>query len=349
MKKFVLVLFAIVSTQISFAQCTPDGSIITPGVIMSASTLDCIDRGVYYSDTIQFRNFDSLYLNNTWLRLEHLKIDSVNNLPCGINWDLSNSNNIYDNSEYGCILVSGTTNDSIGQYKLEIWASVDLGGGFFGPISASDFDLLTFYVRVKPPVGVCPPIDTLAFNHTSDCGVHFGLPVDIESSEGDTICNDIFTVLTVDAPLGSGHYSYMWSPNTNLSCDDCPSPEYYPVGGSLVNTYAVTVTDSVSGLSSSDTITLYTEICEGIEEYSYSRLNIYPNPGEGTFFIQTGSSSSNTFDLSIKNIQGQEVIAKNYVNEGSRLELDMGDMPAGIYFVYVTDGSVHYMNKIVKK
>lgn len=321
---------------------------------MSSSTLNCINRGLSYSDTIQFMNFDSIFFNNQWIELQRLRIDSVNNLPCGINWDLSNADGIFDNSEQGCILVSGTTNDPVGQYKLEVWASIDLGtGGFFGPLEANNFDLLTFYIRVKDNGSPCPAIDTNAVSAVSNCEVHFGLPLQILSSQGTLLCNGAIgwsTELSVSASLGSGHYSYSWSPAVHLSCTDCPNPTYTTPGTpNYSEDIVVTVTDSVSGLSNTDTITINTDLCEGIEEYKFSKLNIYPNPSEGSFFIQPGFSSSNTFDLSVKNIQGQEVITDSYVNEGSRLELNLSDMPAGIYFVYLTDGKLHYMNKVVKK
>ncbi len=353
MKKLILAALSLIVAQLSFSQCIPDGSITTPGIIMSSNTLNCIDQGVPYSDTIQFMNFDSIFFNNNWIELQRLRIDSVNNLPCGIDWELSNANGIFDNSEQGCILISGTTDDVIGQYTLQIWASIDLGSGFFGPLQASNFDLLTFYVRVKPSAGVCPPIDTLAVSEISDCEVHYGLPIQIVSSEGTLLCSGnvgMSTVLSVNTQLGSGHYSYSWSPGTNLSCTDCANPAYTTDGTpNSSEDIMVTVTDSVSGLSNTDMITINTDICDGVEEYEYSHLNIYPNPSEGIFIVQPGFSSSNTFDLSVKNIQGQEVVVRSYTNKGSLLELDLMNVPTGIYFVYLTDGSRHYMNKVVKK
>lgn len=348
MKKLLLLASLLFTVQLTFGQCTPDGSITTPGIISSPNNIDCITQGVPFTDTVQFMNFDSIYFNNQWVPLVGLIIDSVNNLPCGINWELNKPSNQYDPSEQGCILISGVTNDSVGQYQLEIWANVNIGTGYFGPILANNFDLLEFFVRVKSPSGICPVIDTTAFNHKSDCGIHFGLPVEAVS-EDDSICVWTSTALSVNAPLGSGHYGYSWSPATGLSCTDCAEPEFN-AGTSGTHEIYVTIYDSISTLSSTDTVYVVADYCDGIDENNrYARLNVYPNPSEGKYFIEPSFSSSNTFDLSLRSIQGQEVMSKNYSNEGSRLELDIRDMPAGIYFIYLTDGKAEFMNKIVKQ
>lgn len=307
-------------------------------------SVDCISQGVTYSDIIQFRNFDSIYFNNAWVQLQQLRIDSVNNLPCGIDWSLSNANRIYDNSEQGCIQLSGVTNDSVGQYKLDIWASIDLGAGFFGPLQANNFNLLTFYVRVKPAIGICPQVDTAAFEHTSFCNSIYGLPV--ESTTADTLCLNGNLTLSVNVENGSGHYTYSWAPPANLSCTDCPSPVLQAQTVGPYN-YNVTVTDTISTLQTTEILNLYVDICDGIDEkVYYGALNIYPNPGNGFFTVEYPGQLVGDYTLSVRNIQGQEVIVTP-LTEANRLQLDMSTQASGVYFLSLIAEGRQYVNKLI--
>lgn len=344
MKKLLPLFVLFISVYQSNAQCVPDGSITTPGLIAPVESIDCISQGVNYSDIIQFRNFDSIYFNNNWVQLQQLRIDSVNNLPCGINWALSNPDKIYDNSEQGCIQLSGVTNDSVGQYKLDIWASIDLGSGFFGPLQANNFDLLTFYVKVKTAAGACPVVDTTAFEHTSFCNSIYGLP--LESATSDTLCLSGNTTLSVDVEGGSGYYQYSWAPADNLSCTDCPNPtlEAQSVGQ---YDYVLTVTDSISTIQNTQLVSVYVDICDGIEEHIYyGALSIYPNPGNGLFTVELPENIQANSGLVVRNIHGQEVLSETITSSG-RAELDMTRMNSGIYFLSILAGDKQFVNKLI--
>jgi len=334
------------------AQCIPDGSITTPGVIAFPSTVDCISRGVPFSDEIQFMNFDTIFFNNTWLTLQQLRIDSVNNLPCGINYQLNNTNGIYQNSEPGCISLSGTSYDTIGQYKLDVWASIDVGSGFFGPLQANNFDLLTFYTRVKYPASSCPFIDTLALNTLSACNSAYGLQLTLTATN-ELLCWNLqeTAILSANVGNGSGHYSYQWNYADSLSCGDCPSPifdsQIFQTG---IFPVSVTVYDSVSTLSETQTINIDVNICGGINEHgvNYS-LVIYPNPGKGVYTVELKDKPGSDYKLSLKSISGDEIKFKISELSTGKILLDIIDAAPGIYFLSAETEENLFVSKIVKQ
>ncbi len=355
MKKLIL-LFSILNCSCSIincsAQCVPDGSITTPGIIASPSTVDCINRGYFFTDVIQFMNFDSIYFNGNWVTLQQLRIDSVNNLPCGINWQLSNSNGVYANSEPGCIWLSGISNDSVGQYKLDVWASIDLGTGFFGPLQANNFDLLTFYTRVKDFASFCPGIDTTAYNHLGQCNSTYGLQLTINTNN-DFLCWNYGDVALINAHIenGSGHYSYQWNYSDSLSCDTCPSvlfdSQIFQTG---IFPVSVTVYDSISTLSATQSIDMTVNICGGVDENEQRlQLLVYPNPGNGNYIIQLPENFSANYKLSVSDMHGRKIKSETEALSSTRLSLAIDDATPGIYFLFVTEGEKIYVNKLVKK
>lgn len=352
MKKLIL-LFSIFCFQLSInnanAQCVPDGSITTPGIIASPSTVDCISRGVAFSDEIQFMNFDSIFFNNTWLTLQRLRIDSVNNLPCGINWQLSSSTGIYQNSQPGCISLSGITYDTIGQYKLDVWASIDLGTGFLGPLQANNFDLLTFYTRVKYPASSCPFIDTLAPNTLNACNSTYGMQLELNATDNDLCWNFGETAtIAVNIENGSGHYSYQWNYGDSLSCSNCSEvifdSETFQTG---IFPVSVTVYDSVSTLWATQSIDMIVTICGSVnEQVLYNRLNVFPNPGNGNYNIEFSQAISGDYSMSIKDIQGREIAFNARAVSANRLELTLQNALPGLYFLQLRTEQNQFANKL---
>lgn len=355
MKQLLLLLLTVNLTAMInnlMGQCIPDGSITTPGIIASPSTVDCINRGEAFSDEIQFMNFDSIYFNNAWVNLQQLRIDSVNNLPCGINWQLSSSNSIYQNSQPGCISLSGITYDTIGQYKLDVWASIDLGTGFFGPLQANNFDLLTFYTRVKYPNSSCPFIDTLAPNTISACNSTHGLQLTLNTTNDDLCWNFNETAtISVDIENGSGHYSYQWNYGDSLSCSNCSAiifeSEIFQTG---VFPVSVTVYDSVSTLSTTQTIDMTVSICGSVNEnIQHNRIKIFPNPGNGNYNIEFPEAFSSDYRISVKDVQGREIAFNGICISSNRFSIALRDVPPGMYFLYLITEQNQYVNKLFVK
>ncbi len=74
---------------------------------------------------IPFKVFRTLALGGSTDTIYRMKIESITNLPCGLCWSSSATDNIFTRDQAGCIAVTGTTNDAPGQYKLNVVLSFD--------------------------------------------------------------------------------------------------------------------------------------------------------------------------------------------------------------------------------
>jgi hypothetical protein len=92
----------------------------------------------------------------------------------------------------------------------------------------------------------------------------------------------------------------------------------------------------------------------GVNELSKnnSNLNIYPNPANNLITIETnainnGQLSINNGQITIINIKGQEVKSLNF--KDCKLQIDVSDLPGGLYFVKVRSEQGVSIAKFVKE
>jgi len=76
---------------------------------------------------------------------------------------------------------------------------------------------------------------------------------------------------------------------------------------------------------------------------------VYPNPGNGIFHIQNVFSGDVTVQLF--DIQGKQVFNSSIQNSlpNSELSIDLSDLPNGTYVIDLSDGSKHFVNKLIKQ
>ncbi len=83
-----------------------------------------------------------------------------------------------------------------------------------------------------------------------------------------------------------------------------------------------------------------------VEEIDQTNLNIYPNPTNGT--ITLSSNDALIEQVNILNLQSQLVYSKDFAE--SKLNIDLSNIPAGVYFVSVDfSNGLHVMKKVVKE
>lgn len=86
---FVVICFFIVNlfTFNTIAQtCTPQTATGQPGVNPPTQNLGCVERGQPYSDVIYIENFNQFNTTSGVASLSYLRIDSITNLPCDLEW-----------------------------------------------------------------------------------------------------------------------------------------------------------------------------------------------------------------------------------------------------------------------
>jgi len=93
---------------------------------------------------------------------------------------------------------------------------------------------------------------------------------------------------------------------------------------------------------------VYEPLISIVEENIEDIVNIYPNPGNGTYFINTelvDISSIKIYDYSGKLLKA---ISSNLSNGNNIIELDLTDQPNGLYFIEISTDNKKLRRKILK-
>lgn len=229
---FTLMMTLFIGASAALAQCTPDTSITEPGFYPSGEDLPCVERGVQLDTAIQLLNFDTVNVAdfgvpfNIDAVVNWVRVDDIQGLPSGFTWSCSPPNCTFPGGTYGCISISGTTNDPVGEYPLVISATIDADAGTFGnqQIQGTTDDIgYNFVLNVIEQGSPCPAPS-----------VDIPGPVFACPGQGAQLSP------VVDPGGGSGPYTYSWSPTTGLSDANIMNPVASP---SVATTYTVTITD----------------------------------------------------------------------------------------------------------
>jgi hypothetical protein len=160
MKKiFTSVFFISAFAAASFAQCTPFSTTPAGTLYPTVDNLPCIIPGQAYSETVSFKIPAAVTVPQS-ADIDSVEFALIGNLPCGITATLNKASKRYKGDEIGCFQLTGTTNDAVGQYKLDIQFLAWLTGTTtpVGPVS-SELANLVYYVRVKDGAN-CPNVNT---------------------------------------------------------------------------------------------------------------------------------------------------------------------------------------------
>ncbi len=84
-----------------------------------------------------------------------------------------------------------------------------------------------------------------------------------------------------------------------------------------------------------------------VDEFKTNSFAVYPNPSKGLFNIK---SSSNTFDYSVNDVTGKQIVSKKQVNLNSGIyKLDISNYASGIYFLNITTSNSKVTKKLILK
>lgn len=152
-----------------------------------------------------------------------------------------------------------------------------------------------------------------------------------------TICKGEFVTLHA-----SGATTYSWNTGSTSS-----SITFTPSGS---GTYSVTGTNTL-GCSSSATFSVSVNLCSGLIEEGESGLLIYPSPFKNVLNLEV-TTLMNLNKVLVLNSQGVlvKVFGKTDINSpGKVLQMDLGSLPAGIYFISVEGESFLKPIKVIKE
>lgn len=157
----------------------------------------------------------------------------------------------------------------------------------------------------------------------------------------DTTITDKDSLL-LDA--GSGFATYNWHDNSTLQTLLIDGPKVK--AGQFV--YFVQTTDS-SGCSYSDSIKVIITSTVGIADWNKKNLIIYPTPTKENLQIELPSILRNG-EIKIINSEGK-VVWKQQIkdNTKSKLNIQVSDIPKGLYIIKLETNSEVYKTKMIKE
>ncbi len=224
--------------------CTAPSTLPAVGFYPSYDSAACAVIGQPYDQTVFFLAPPTVTQGTTTYNLNYIIIDTVSNLPCGMCWRSGNAQNRINGNATGCVRVTGTTFDAVGQYKLRVIVTANVRVGIFnvnvGNQNAEDLGV-KYWIRVQAPGGVCAPVDTLATGRTTTATGAITAPT---ISGNTTICTGQSTTLSV-----AGNYqTYVWSTGSLSSS----------INVSAGGNYRVTVYNNCSSATAAVNVNLVT-------------------------------------------------------------------------------------------
>jgi len=166
----LLALSILASVQVGRSQCAPPNPTGNIGFYPSTDLLPCVERGVFYDETFFLENVDSFVFGGFGtFTIDTLRIDSIINVPCNLQWMSNKGDNTFGRAETGCIRIFGVSEDSVGQYELKIY--VTLKASIIGTLQGELNDIvdnlqqlagnlgIDFEFYIREAAAPCPNID----------------------------------------------------------------------------------------------------------------------------------------------------------------------------------------------
>ncbi len=142
--------------------------------------------------------------------------------------------------------------------------------------------------------------------------------------------------VVLSTPAG---FTYQWYLNGTL----IPGATAQTYTVSSNGNYSVEITNAKGCSATSNN---YNFISIGIKNISGASINVYPNPANGTIFIETLEKINKDIQLSVYNLLGKMVYCETYLNTGQAHRIDLASYANGIYFVRLQQDSEVTIQKI---
>jgi|GEM_PF-6137437 len=209
--------------------------------------------------------------------------------------------------------VLGTTTAVGGEFSVVIPAPVVNGSGYRVRISASN------------PVINSP-------DNGSDLTIQAQLSPPMVLGPDTTVCNGSTALPTIP----SAYASQIWSTGAIT-----------PFAAIMVpGSYSVTATDT-NGCT--QTISFQVTECVGIEPALDDAFNLYPNPGNGQFYLSSKASIFEPVTLVVYDLQGRTVLMKQEEPHGGNWlsEINLNGRSPGIYLLTATQNGKTWTAKLL--
>lgn len=181
----------------------------------------------------------------------------------------------------------------------------------------------------------------ISITANNNCGSSAAQSILVYVNTVDTSVSQAGNTLTSNN--GSSGVTYQWLDcNNNYAVIAGATGKVYTASAN--GSYAVQVTEN----GCVDTSRCYTITGVGIDGFSKSDLNIYPNPSDGLFTVRLSNDIlSSLKSMSVTDIVGHDIWRMK--PHGSVKVIDLHDQPKGIYFLRFTSDNGTTTKKIVIK
>lgn len=150
------------------------------------------------------------------------------------------------------------------------------------------------------------------------------LPVLSLTSQDDSVCvNSTVNILT-GIPAGGNYFGTgVFGNNFNGA-----------VAGAGMHNVNYRYTDSLTGCTDTITISIYVDLCTGVEEYDANdAVSIYPNPAANQLAV--GNKQLAIMSVEITDLIGRSFYSEKFTNNKEQINVDVSSLPQGMYFVKV--------------
>ena len=159
----------------------------------------------------------------------------------------------------------------------------------------------------------------------------------------DGSIEDNYNIMDLDTTRNINTIGYDWKEYTG-TFSMVPNRSYYIADQDSEFVYKI-IFESFSGQSSGNISfnILETEQHVSTQEYGLSsdKINIYPNPSSGVFFLDFKSSSN--INITVKNLAGQTIKTEK-LNTSNWI--DLSDQVQGFYIIHITGTNINKVKKV---
>jgi len=332
------------------------GDVITPSAVIAGPVTDAIGATSEYTSTTPIRG---IYFNSTKAQT----LNSVDMYAVG-----AGGRTIILEDAAGNILDSLTVMLASGKQTVELGFPVPVGTNMLLAILGTTNLTKNTAGAVYPYASTDGTISITGNNENQTSSYYFFYNCQFQQNS----CTTQLTPVTVFVLNTGGYYfyatgtgtpmvnfvpadtgssnTYIWNFGDGSAVSNQPTPTHtYAAGG----TYTVQLI--ISNGSCSDTVTrlINTSIVAGITDVqALSSLSVFPNPARDLVTLSVNSDKAfSGCELSINNLLGQSVYAKDVdlISGANKLDINISNLTAGIYFISLHNGKDIVTTKFVKE
>lgn len=328
-KKLTLFLlsFVFATTGLIAQNCSPI-DLGGPNIFPPTEDLDCVQRGQAYSETVFIQNFTEFTVQGQTADINFLRVDSVVNLPCGLDYQINTSQSTNTNTiskgDSACISIYGTTYDFVGQYSIKLYLTASVNLPFVGAqvFSGEATDLIDQIEDIAGPTGLdfnywlkvieqgfaCPTIDTTSsawnLQASSTCPSSSDRLIKALSRPSEICAGDSVELYATSA--GGTVSSFAWTPGASVLS---PAMQETKAAPSTSTTYTASAT--VGGQSASDDVTV------DILPAPTAGFTFNVNVDEVTFTNTSSGATSYSWDFGDNTNSSNANPVKTYLGTGN--------------------------------